>query len=146
MRERAAELDAHRIELAAAQGEAKGLVAANEMAERVCAAMRTELSIATRTAADAQTAHYQVHQSEAALRTALADEMTAHYELQQVEAALRAALREAEARLRRTQAELEAARERGAWAQGRIDALTRSASWRLTAPVRATSRLLLRRP
>ncbi len=145
-RDRAAELDALRIDLAAAQGEAKGLVAANEMAERVCAAMRAELSIATRTAADAQTAHFQVHQSEAALRTALANErtalaqeMTAHYQLQQVEQALRAALAEAEAKLA-------AARDHGAWTQGRIDALVTSVSWRLTAPVRVASRLLLRRP
>lgn len=139
LRDRAAELDAGRIELAAAQGEARGLVAANEMAERVCAAMRTELSTATRIAADAQTAHYQGHQSEAALRTALADEMTAHCRLQQSEQALRATLG-------KTEAELAAARDRGMWAQGRIDALVTSVSWRLTAPMRAASRLLLRRP
>ena len=122
------------------------MVAANEMAERVCAAMRAELSTATRTAADAQTAHFQVHQSEAALRTSLANEMTAHYQLQQTEQALRAALSETEARLRRTETELTAARDRGTWAQGRIDALVTSVSWRLTAPVRVASRLLLRRP
>ena len=146
LRDRAAELEALRIDLAAAQGEVKGLVAANEMAERVCAAMRAELSTATRTAADAQTAHFQVHQSEAALRTSLANEMTAHYQLQQTEQALRAALSETEARLRRTETELTAARDRGTWAQGRIDALVTSVSWRLTAPVRVASRLLLRRP
>ena len=45
-------MQALRTALAAAQGEAKGLLAANEVAERAVAAMRSELDTRNRTAQD----------------------------------------------------------------------------------------------
>jgi SAM-dependent methyltransferase len=120
-RKQAAEIEACRAELASARGEARGLLVASERAEQACTTMRAELAAANRCTAEAQVS---LQHSEQATRIALAD---------------------SEGRVRQLQEEAKQLRDHAILADARADAFGASTSWRLTAPVRAMSRIILRK-
>jgi SAM-dependent methyltransferase len=115
--DRAVEIEALRVETANARGEVRGLLIANETTERACEAMRSELAAANRTAAEAQTMLRQAQHSRAGTE---AEALSLQQELERVKAEATAA-------------------------KAQADAFGASTSWRLTAPVRAVSRLLRRK-
>ena len=123
-RKEATEIEACRAELANTRGEARGLLVASERAEAACAMMRNELAAANRLTAEAQLAFRQSQQSEQAARIALA---------------------ESERRVQVLREEAKQLQENTMMANARADAFGASTSWRLTAPVRAISRIVLRK-
>jgi SAM-dependent methyltransferase len=114
----AADLEACRFELAAARGEAKGLLMANEMAEQACSALRSEL-FSTRQA----------------LLSARTDGAESSHRARQLEAQLA----NTEAQLANTEVQRENTK-------AQLANTLASHSWRVTAPLRQISRTLYQRP
>jgi septal ring factor EnvC (AmiA/AmiB activator) len=135
----AAQLHQTELALAAASGEAKGLLIAAEMAERASAAIWEELRFHRSNRADLE---YGLEMLELSLADAKAATAEANRQLADTQASLaaaEAATREVEQRLAATEALLSAQR-------ARLAETLNSHSWRLTAPVRWLSGRLLRRP
>ena len=114
----AADLEACRRELVAADGEANGLLTANEMAEQACETLRSELHMAR----SAETAVRQALLSARANSEASLD------------------------RVRQLEAELVEARDAAQRSEINLANTLASHSWRVTAPLRRISRVLYRRP
>jgi len=145
--------------LAAARGEARGLLIASEMAERAWAALWQELRVQRADRIDLENGLRSLDLSLTDAKAAAADMARllagAQASLAAAEAGARdanAALGDAQAALRDTQAELRDTKDRLAAtasllseARARLSDTLHSHSWRVTAPVRWLSALILRR-
>jgi chromosome segregation ATPase len=148
----AADSDWAVAQLAVLRGEAKGLLAANEMAEKACTVLREELRLSRldRTEQEGRLANMERSLGDANARAAQAERRAADVQAHLTDT--QSELRDTQARLAATQAELSEMRTRLDHAQSLLsDALYRlentlnSHSWRVTAPIRRVSAILLRR-
>jgi SAM-dependent methyltransferase len=133
-------------DLAAVRGEANGLLAANEAAERACAALRDELRTARarRAQLEEHVRRLEVELAEQRARASECETRLAHSDAERALSETRLAHSDAERALSETRlAHSDAER---ALSEIRLANTLASHSWRLTAPLRRISQMIYRRP
>ena len=148
-----AELAARQAELAGAHGEIKGLVSANEMAERAVrqlsrdvATAKEPLSAATAALQAKELELQQLRRDHGELTAVKEDALARLADRRAAELDLRRDLGTAMTRLAEAKAERDAAQARVHTLETDVSGIHASTSWRLTRPLRAVGRNLLRRP